>query len=383
MAEFDSAWRGGGERRLFATFTGSGSEYFRVWIVNTLLTILTLGIYLAWAKVRKRRYFYWNTYLDGHRFDYLAEPKSIFIGHVAVAAALLLTRLTEGLNATVGMGATLIIYSLIPWLVYKAHRFRARNSAYRGIRFRFLGTVLDAYKVYGILPGIFLLAAGAAFLSTMVGGGKPSEMLLGISSASLFLVGVALYPAWMYLRRRYTFSNMAFGGEMATFRPRMNFFYKVYLKAFGLGCAGLAAAFVASALLFGAAAAMPTIADFSFTTFLGVTFIFSGVYFLVEQYAFANLTNHCWNNLKLGDISFKVDLDPWKLLVIRVTNAGAILLSLGFMAPWAEARRYGYIASRFSVIAPEGLDHVTSAADSDVAAYGDAAADVFDLDVGW
>ena len=36
-------------------FTGSGGEYFKIWIVNLLLTIATLGIYSAWAKVRKAR----------------------------------------------------------------------------------------------------------------------------------------------------------------------------------------------------------------------------------------------------------------------------------------------------------------------------------------
>ena len=44
-------------------FTGSGSEYFRIWIVNVLLTIVTLGFYSPWAKVRRLKYFYGNTYL--------------------------------------------------------------------------------------------------------------------------------------------------------------------------------------------------------------------------------------------------------------------------------------------------------------------------------
>ena len=50
-------------------FRGSGREYFRIWIVNLLLSILTLGIYSAWAKVRKKKYFYRNTLLDDHNFD--------------------------------------------------------------------------------------------------------------------------------------------------------------------------------------------------------------------------------------------------------------------------------------------------------------------------
>ena len=35
---------------LSLVFTGSGSEYFRIWIVNLLLMFVTLGIYFPWAK---------------------------------------------------------------------------------------------------------------------------------------------------------------------------------------------------------------------------------------------------------------------------------------------------------------------------------------------
>lgn len=36
------------------SFTGSAGEYFRIWIVNIALSIVTLGIYSAWAKVRTK-----------------------------------------------------------------------------------------------------------------------------------------------------------------------------------------------------------------------------------------------------------------------------------------------------------------------------------------
>ena len=55
-------------------FNGSGKEYFGIWIVNILLSIITIGIYSAWAKVRNKRYFNGHTELDGHRFDYHASP---------------------------------------------------------------------------------------------------------------------------------------------------------------------------------------------------------------------------------------------------------------------------------------------------------------------
>ena len=57
------------------TFTGSGDEYFRIWIVNLLLMLVTLGFYLPWAKVRRLRYFYGNTLVDGSALDFQADPQ--------------------------------------------------------------------------------------------------------------------------------------------------------------------------------------------------------------------------------------------------------------------------------------------------------------------
>src|SRR3954471_13313191 len=68
-------------------FRGKSGEFFRIWIVNIALTLITLGIYSAWAKVRTRRYFYGNTLVAGHSFDYHASPVRILIGR-AIALVL-------------------------------------------------------------------------------------------------------------------------------------------------------------------------------------------------------------------------------------------------------------------------------------------------------
>jgi uncharacterized membrane protein YjgN (DUF898 family) len=61
---------------------GSGLEYFAIWIVNLLLSIITLGIYSAWAKVRREQYFHRNTLLDDHPFEYTGDPLRILLGRV-------------------------------------------------------------------------------------------------------------------------------------------------------------------------------------------------------------------------------------------------------------------------------------------------------------
>ncbi len=72
------------EEELEFKFDGNGFEYFKIWIVNIVLTILTLGIYSAWAKVRNQQYFYGHTELTGTRFEYLAKPINILIGRLLV-----------------------------------------------------------------------------------------------------------------------------------------------------------------------------------------------------------------------------------------------------------------------------------------------------------
>jgi uncharacterized membrane protein YjgN (DUF898 family) len=70
-------------------FKGNAKEYFGIWIVNVLLSIITLGIYGAWAKVRDKKYFYGSTYIDAQNFSYHARGLQIFIGRLIVFGALI------------------------------------------------------------------------------------------------------------------------------------------------------------------------------------------------------------------------------------------------------------------------------------------------------
>jgi hypothetical protein len=68
-------------------FSGTAGEYFGIWIVNLFLTVITLGIYSAWAKVRKKRYFYGNTWLADGNFEYHGNPLAILKGRLLAFAA--------------------------------------------------------------------------------------------------------------------------------------------------------------------------------------------------------------------------------------------------------------------------------------------------------
>ncbi len=387
-AAFEEAWGPSGTKRAHLIFTGNSREYFSIWIVNVLLTVVTLGVYLAWAKVRTRRYFHWNTYLEGHHFDYLAEPRAILKGHIILFGGLALSWLLKEYLSAAGATASLALYLLIPWLIYKAHRFRARNTAYRGVRFRFLGSAGRAYLVYGLHPAVFIAASAIVTAVLYRPSGEPLDapriwwpMLF---SAILALAAGAVYPYWSYLLRKYSFSNLAFGTSGAVFRSNPGFFYKTYLKA----------SLLALVLIFPAILGLTLFAGLLFATGgpaagagFGVAVLpilaVVAFYALFSQYLFAVVTNHCWTNLRIGGLGFTATMNPWRLVWIRLTNILAVIISLGLLTPWAAVRRYEYVASCFTVTGVEGMESFTAAADEDVSATGDAAADYFDLDIGW
>lgn len=129
-------------------FRGSGAEYFRIWIVNLALTIVTLGIYSAWAKVRRLKYLHGHTLLAGSAFGYHADPVKILKGR-AIAALLLLAYVAAGqAHPVAGALAGLLLALAMPWLVVKSLKFRLRMTSWRGLRFDFDEDFAGAYRVY-------------------------------------------------------------------------------------------------------------------------------------------------------------------------------------------------------------------------------------------
>jgi uncharacterized membrane protein YjgN (DUF898 family) len=180
-------------------FTGSGREYFGIWIVNILLTILTLGIYSAWAKVRRNRYFYGNTRLLGSGFDYHAKPMQILIGRIIAFVVLVAFNIVSQLMPMIGLMLALLLLVVLPALVVRGLRFNARMSSYRNVRFGFDGTYWGAVKAFiagpllatfslGLLTPLASKWSTKYFLNNLRYGNKPFQ-----SSPSLG----AIYLVWL------------------------------------------------------------------------------------------------------------------------------------------------------------------------------------------
>ena len=133
-----------GIQREAITFSATGSEYFRIWIVNLLLSIVTLGIYSAWAKVRRNRYFYSSTHLAGSSFADHGNAIAILKGRIAAVVLIAGYNIALQISPFIGLLMFVLMAAILPWLVWKSLQFKLYNTSYRGIRFGFGGSAKQA-----------------------------------------------------------------------------------------------------------------------------------------------------------------------------------------------------------------------------------------------
>ena len=333
------------------TFEGTGGEYFRIWIVNLALSVVTLGVYSAWAKVRRLQYFYRNTRLAGAGFDYHGNPIALFKGRIVALIMLVVYYGAAALSPLFGLAAFAGLALLLPWLVVRSLRFRCYNSSYRGIRFRFHGTTAEAYLVYLVLPAVSVL--------------------------TLFL----LFPFAYHRLRRYQQNNLAYGDTRFHTTVPVGDFYIAHVAGafiFFVVIAGGATMMMVVALALagtGPPRDPPAAALVAFLALYGVGLLLSRAFIL------SRIQNSVWSNTRVGPHGFRCELLAHRLFFITVTNVLATVATLGLFLPFAQVRLTRYMASEFRMYPGGSLDEITNASADDANAVGEEAAELFDLDI--
>ena len=389
----DRAEQAGAEppgRELPIIFSGSGSEYFRIWIVNLLLTLVTLGLYFPWAKVRRLRYFYGSTAVGGHTLDFHGEPKRMLRGLLLVGALLLLYSVAGKLSPTAGLIALLIVAGVWPALFRASQQFRMANTSWRGLRFRFNGELRGAYVAMLPLfvPGALTLAA---VLFTGDGAARRARSALETLAGLTALAATLLFPLFLWLLKKYQHDHYALGQVQTELRTGAGSFYGLGLKTFGVAILTAGVAMVVATVLggggmlalatggrHGAAAAAAAVA-----IVLAVIVAYAAVVLVIQPYLTSRFQNLVWGRTASPDVRFDSDLRFWPLLRLTLKNWLLMLVTLGLYWPFAKiavARMRLQAVTVHTRLAPdEWLGTLRQRADD---ATGDAAGDLFGIDIG-
>jgi uncharacterized membrane protein YjgN (DUF898 family) len=337
------------ERVVRPEFTGSAAEYFRIWIVNLLFTLLTFGIYSAWAKVRKKRYFYGSTRFDGSSFDYFASPRAILNGRIIAFAVFVIYALAGDLYPVSRFGFWALAVVLLPWLVVRALGFNARNSAWRGLRFDFTAKTKDAARVYILMFIPVVLTAGLA------------------------------WPWFVARQKAFVVSHHALGTARFGCELPARTFYWIYVRA---GLLFLALVVPAVALMTFVIGKLGPPRDFAWAMYFLPAIPIYAAYAGVYAYSQARTMNLMWNNTYGPGLRFSSSLSAFRLARLYLGNIVVAACSAGLLIPWAVVRTMRYKLEQFAVIFDGEPVHEASPALARVGATGQELGDFFNLDLG-
>ena len=360
------------EQRL--TFTGTGSEYFRIWVVNALLTLATLGIYSAWAKRRKASWFARHTLLAGDGFDFHGDPRRILIGRVLALALLVCYGHAFEWSKGAGFAMLAVLYAFGPMLFAGAQRFKLGNTSWRGVRFGFQASAATVYA--SCLPLL------VAWTVVSVGAG------MGLGPIVIGAAGLAvglLFPLAHGWLKRFQHRHARYGALEFDFELPVRKFYGLYLILVGVGLVGGFVAGIIAALamgtlkaLFGAQASL--VALLAPLSTVGVLWVIGWPIYI------ARLQKLIWDNTRLaGGIEFAYELPAFSLFKTVMGHGLLTVLTLGLYWPFLAVRIAKLRIEGMTVLSDEPLDTlvVRAAQRRGRGAVGDGVADAFGLDIGW
>ncbi|EIF3178344.1 DUF898 domain-containing protein, partial [Vibrio vulnificus] len=370
-----------------------GGEFFGIWIVNILLSVITLGIYSAWAKVRTKRYFYGNTFIAGDNFEYHAQPMQLLKGRLVALALVLIWVVANSFFPLASLVLFALFYVALPWLLWSNARFDSAMTSYRNVHFAFNGSLKEAYmSILG--RGLASLLIIAIYIAIVVASANASAMvatLLGFGTLVLMFVLYAWVVAGIH---QYFASGYQYGDWKFVAKIETGFFLKTYCKAMLIGFLTAVAFMIVMGTFVLGSDIMNIFAgevdllegkgDFVYvvltylvtiTMSLGITAYTTT---RIRNYVFSRLTATAETQSET-EFRFTSTFGAWDYMSLIVTNFLLQVITLGLARPWVMVRTSRYVASHTGVI---GDMDTLKATDQDSAvknAISDEVAQAFDL----
>lgn len=340
-------------RQLLIQFTGSGSEYFRIWIVNLLLILVTLGLYLPWAKVRRLRYFYSNTLIDSDPLHFHGEPLQMFKGIMIVTVSSFLFSLLDYFWYVSNLIFIVVVFVLVPILFLLTMRYRLSNTSWRGLCFAFDGTIKDAYRAFApMIPSFFLVFAFALidqFTTHSVNPSDISDQELKVYAWLVFgifiVANIVVLPWCFYRLKSYQLQNYRFSSEAAVLTAKVEDYYLILLECVGLFLITTFTILMLWTPFFmeGFIRGKTPLDGFSFCTLLvmlfggliGFLFIALSLFVLLPISIVGSIQNLVWNGTHSEHLQFSSTLRLKEAMALSTKNWLLTLLTLGLYRPYA------------------------------------------------
>ncbi len=381
-------------------FIGTGSEYFGIWIVNLLLVIVTVGLYYPWARARRMKYFASNTDIDGYPLEFTAQGRRMFGGFVLALVLFILYSVADEIDPVLGWVAFALGVLVWPWLTRAALRFRLAHLRWRGMAMRFTGTLGELYRalLWPLALAALLLVSSLLPESDTVGtslnvtvAGDVDLSLIDLARWGIVAALVALVPFMHHRISRYQHDHFAWGGLDSRFTASSRQFYALYWRCSliigAIVCVGAGGAALAL-WLDGGGSGIGEPGELQQRPWL-FALVAAAVVFaplaiqIITAYFTRGSFNLRWSHTQADGLRIAARLSFWRWLGLRLLNLVLTLLTLGLYKPFAEVAlmrmQLAALTARSDV---DAAQFVTTAQATSPSAASDAAADLFDVEIG-
>jgi uncharacterized membrane protein YjgN (DUF898 family) len=324
---------------------------------NGLLNLVTLTLYRFWGKTEVRRRVWRGVLLNDEPLEYTGRGVELFVGFLLAALIvgapfLLIVFGAQFLPPLAAGSLVLLSYILLGFLyglgTFTAFRYAASRTRWRGVRFRLRGSARD----YGVI-------------------------YLALAFLRGFSLGWATPAIDLHLAERL-WGELTFGDRRFRWSRRSK--ANLYAR-FAIGWVAAVAAY--AALIVGVGAVGLAASDGEeppvelLLLFYPVVFgLFLLVYVAFTPYR-AALMREVAGSLMLDEARFSLAVRSGPLLGLALTNILLLAFTLGFAAPFAQARTIRFMVDRLSA---EGEVQLAAARQTEAGpAHGEGLADAFGI----
>ena len=357
-------------------FHGSGGEFFGIWIVNLLLTILTLGIYSAWATVRTRKYFYRNTELAGSRFDFHGKPIPILIGRIIGISLFGLYSFSSYINEFFSIAVFMFVVIAFPWLFAQSWGFRLRNTSWRGIHFDFRGQVGEIYRRLGIYILIITVSQGLGLYFSL----RPDSEYIFLFIFGSLIISLIVYPC-IYAKIMDIAINKAYIGHsqchLIDLQPEwIRLFFKVFFLYITLVIIIVIGVF---GILSSAASVFENLQE-NFITIVFMYLLLVMAYVVPVSFWQVGKLNLIFDNTTINGAPSNAKLKVSEYIKLMLTNTLLTTLTCGLAYPWAAVRIARYQIQHIGFYGD--ADNFSGTKLKDKNALGQEVTSAFDMEIG-
>lgn len=345
-------------------FWGRGQTLFGIFIVNTFYTLLTLGIYSFWGRVRIRQFLSSQTSLAKIRFSYHGTGWELLKGSLK---ALVVFGIPYGFLSFVpiiweqippwipNVLAGIMVLCFIPIAVVGSHRYRLSRTAFGAIRFSFRGQVKAYMKIW--FTGTFLTFLTAGFY----------------------------YPFFDNARRKFLTSHTYLGNHHFTYNGTGMALLRIYGKSLGI----VICTFLATTLTWIGISGIPLtpelhhhLAEWLKNETHSTWALFGmivNVMALLWSWFYLQLSKqrYFWNYSAFGNAPFQFTASTWNLIELRVTNFFMLILTFGLAWSWVQVRNLQFLYYYLGLQGPLSIHEIEQEA-LDASPTGEELAGYFD-----